>query len=500
MHKIVRSLAAVGACLLLAQTPASAQVIFQESFAYPAGNLQGSNGGTGFTTAWDQAGTDAAATIGAVTNAQILAGSINPAFGSGNRVQVCLEPGKSARFDRSFPTTLTTDGVSTWFGFWYRSTTPADNSTFGIAGQLILMNSANSSVATDMRLGFGKTSNFTGPTGVNTLTAFTRASTGGCAAQNWPGTAAAATALNLPSNGTYYILVKISRAEFVNFNIGTTTTPNLATLDGVRVWFLTQPPTGSTDPIFTSKPNGDINFTDANTQQNVPIQTRLLRGGADNTGNTNCKKDGVNGIRIRLEGGAPGNVYCAEFDEMRMGLNLESDVLLPARITALSGLYNGVENILQWATSQEVNNKGFEIERSANGLSFEKIGFVPAQGGSQGRYRFADANAQTAYYRLKQIDMNGAFSYSQIIKIEAGKKVSVKVLPNPATEQLTIQLAQGSFGKADATITDMSGRVLLSKPMTGALESINIRHLASGSYLLTTTVDGVRQTQTIVKQ
>jgi hypothetical protein len=167
-----------------------AQVIFSESFNYPVGNLQGNNGGTGFSTMWDQANTDAAATLGNVDNAKIVTGNINPSSSGGTKLQVCLQSGKSARFDRSISTpTLTdaTDGQSFWLGFWYSSSSVADANTYGIAAQFILMNSPNTTTVTDQRLGFGKTSNFTTAGNVaNTITAFTRASSGGCAAQNWP--------------------------------------------------------------------------------------------------------------------------------------------------------------------------------------------------------------------------------------------------------------------------------------------------------------------------
>jgi hypothetical protein len=207
------------------------QLIFNEPFNYPVGNLQGNNGGTGFTTMWDQATTDAPANIGNVTNATVEAGSINAAYGTGNKARFCLQSGKSARFDRQFPTSVDVEGTTYWLGFWYSNNSTADNTTYGIAAHFLLMNSANTTVATDQRLGFGKTSNYTGASGVNSITAFTRASSGSCGAQNWPGTAATAT---LPSTGTFYILVKISRNEFPNYNIGTVALPVLANLDGIR--------------------------------------------------------------------------------------------------------------------------------------------------------------------------------------------------------------------------------------------------------------------------
>ena len=297
-YKILFSVLLMLSCVAVS----TAQLIFSEPFDYPVGNLQDKNGGIGFTTAWSRATTDAAASIGddgTNDKARVNAGSISPANGIGNKAKLCIQSGKSTRLDRTLSANTLdgADGSIYWMSFWYNNNL-GDTSTYGTATQLLLMGSANNATATEMRLGFGKTSNIAG---VNYFTAFTRASPTGCAAQNWGNNMA------LSSTGSYYVLVKITKGEF---DIGTPTTK----FDGIRVWVMAAPP--ANEAALASKPNGDLTPLNATTMAPEPIQTKVLR--ADNTANTTCVRSGVQGIRLRVEGGTNA-AFCPEFDEIRLG-------------------------------------------------------------------------------------------------------------------------------------------------------------------------------------
>ena len=81
-------------------------------------------------------------------------------------------------------------------------------------------------------------------------------------------------------------------------------------------------------------------------------------------------------------------------------------------------------NVLTWATATEQNNSGFEVERSTDGTSFIKIGLVHGAGNStsQKEYSFTDSRVianRTTYYRLKQIDLDNQFEYSNIISLRS---------------------------------------------------------------------------------
>jgi Secretion system C-terminal sorting domain len=310
MKKIYKNLLA---CLLITSSLSilNAQLIISEPFNYPAGNIAGSNGGTGFSTAWAKTTTDAATGIGEDNAATITAGNIG-ATGTGNKGKFCTQVGKSTRWDRKFtsPTLDGADGQVYWISFWYNNTLSEAESTPGIAGQLIFMNDPNTTVGTDQRLGFGKTSNIAG---VNRFTVFSRASpvaTTGCEARNF---GHFPTATSKSSTGKYFVLVKITKGEY-NETLAGATAP--VKFDGVRTWLFDAPP--ATEASFaTARPIGDLTDTITNATTVSPVKTRVLR--ADNTGG-NCVKGGVTGFRIRAEvGNATNAVYCPEFDEIRIG-------------------------------------------------------------------------------------------------------------------------------------------------------------------------------------
>jgi Secretion system C-terminal sorting domain len=480
---------------------AKAQLIFNETFDYSTGVLEALNGATGFSTAWSNGSTG---NTGANTLAQIVAGKIDPSASSnstGNKLQVTLPTGVSTtvRYDRTFPLSLNGDASTQeyWLGYWLRI--PAANlstSTYGVAAQVILMRDAYSpTVLQDMRIGFGKTSNFTtGGNIANTLTMFSRANPNGCNAVNWPSgwntstpAQQALIGLSTTTDNVIYILAKISKGEFLAYQTPSLTVPNpnpIGNFDGYRVWFMSAPPSGLTDPIFTTYPNGHVSFTEAVTGNNLPIQTKVLR--LDNNNNTTCVKDGVTGLRIRVEGNPGATPFLAEFDEIRLGRSL-GDVLLPVNLEDLGANQLGKDNIINWTTVSETNSKAFHIEQSSNGSNWRNIGSVQAAGTTAYKttYRFADNNPSAiSYYRLRQEDLNGKITYSKIVKVKRSENVSVYITPNPAQQNIAITLNKSSSNNT-VTITDIVGRVMLTSKFNGYKVSLPITKLTKGIYAVT---------------
>jgi len=119
--------------------------------------------------------------------------------------------------------------------------------------------------------------------------------------------------------------------------------------------------------------------------------------------------------------------------------------VLPVTLTAFEGSITKNETVLEWSTAQEYNTQLFEIEHSIDGLHFNSIGIVNANGNSDSpsKYDFTHRSYQpTNYYRLKIIDRNGAFEFSEtILIIQANTDVqALNIYPNPShTHSIVIQ-------------------------------------------------------------
>ena len=95
--------------------------------------------------------------------------------------------------------------------------------------------------------------------------------------------------------------------------------------------------------------------------------------------------------------------------------------IVPIELTLFEGKYSNNKVFLNWQTASELNNHGFEIQKSSDCISWEEIGFVQGMGTTSEifNYSYIDENIKDEinYYRLKQIDLNGSFNYSQSINV-----------------------------------------------------------------------------------
>ncbi len=182
-----------------------------------------------------------------------------------------------------------------------------------------------------------------------------------------------------------------------------------------------------------------------------------------------------------------------------MGVFTGTDITapLPVQLTyfAARARENDVE--LTWLTASESNNKGFEIERSTNGVDFEYIGFVKGAGNSarQLRYVLLDRDAMrlntSLYYRLKQVDFNGTFNYSPIVNVNmfTSEEFTSKVFPNPFTEQFSVEVNSPESGTAKLTLIDITGKIIASKTSevisgTNLIDFTETANAISGVYFL----------------
>ncbi|MBK9099544.1 MAG: T9SS type A sorting domain-containing protein [bacterium] len=96
--------------------------------------------------------------------------------------------------------------------------------------------------------------------------------------------------------------------------------------------------------------------------------------------------------------------------------------IIPVELASFTATSNGNEVILNWSTATETNNQGFEIQRSTDSKEFFTVGFVNGHGTTteQHNYTYLDKNLENRkyYYRLKQVDFNGTYEYSDVVEVE----------------------------------------------------------------------------------
>ncbi|MBK8622537.1 MAG: T9SS type A sorting domain-containing protein [Saprospiraceae bacterium] len=139
--------------------------------------------------------------------------------------------------------------------------------------------------------------------------------------------------------------------------------------------------------------------------------------------------------------------------------------------------------VLSWTTANEINNLGFDIQRSQDGINFETIGWVDGHGNESGpiRYHFVDDLPLTGrnYYRLKQNDYDGKFDYSHITHIDIKRSGNLAIFPNPVTDILNIQIEEDET----FTIYDQMMKPV-KKGVIPASRQISVSDLLSGMYFL----------------
>lgn len=161
--------------------------------------------------------------------------------------------------------------------------------------------------------------------------------------------------------------------------------------------------------------------------------------------------------------------------------------------------------VLNWSTATEINNQLFVVERSTNGKDFYSIGNVPGAGNStqQLNYQYYDKAPLkgVSYYRLKQIDFDSEYSYSQTVAINFdGDQEQFVVFPNPATSLL--YLTKKDLSNTEINISDMTGRILQTDKIGSVEQNIHpvvIESLLPGVYTIELVRNSKRETTRFVK-
>lgn len=216
------------------------------------------------------------------------------------------------------------------------------------------------------------------------------------------------------------------------------------------------------------------------------------------TQNVSTPKPAVKITSALKDGGVSGNGAVFDIDFTvgtgyncsRIWVCAENICVLPVQYIFFTGKKDNDIVELNWATAGEKDASHFEIERSTDGVNFEKIGSVSASGNSNRviDYSFIDIHplSGNAYYRLKQVDYNGQYEYSKIININSVKNSEVQVIPNPNNGTFNVVVLGAPKEAYEISVLNSLGQAIYST--TGKSESsnitqaVNIQNLASGVY------------------
>lgn len=176
---------------------------------------------------------------------------------------------------------------------------------------------------------------------------------------------------------------------------------------------------------------------------------------------------------------------------------------LPVELSSFVSSVNGNDVTLNWTTASEINNSGFDIERSSTSNQWSKVANVEGNGttNESSTYSYTDRslNAGVYSYRLKQIDFNGNFEYFNLsAEVNVGVPANFKLsqnYPNPFNPSTSIEFALPTDGRAVITVFDMSGKEvsrLVDEVKSAGYHTVRFdgSSLSSGSYFYKLEVTG----------
>lgn len=225
---------------------------------------------------------------------------------------------------------------------------------------------------------------------------------------------------------------------------------------------------------------------------------------ATTSGTTTGSLTAPNSIRLGSNPCNTNPVYTGDFDDMifydRVLSNTEvanlytrlSAVILPLRWISFTGTIQGNRAKFLWQVEAVQNNDYFEVEYSTNGSQFSKKVAIPDKDAisttaGKSSYSFVDGPLGTGshFYRVRQVDRDGRFTFSKIIKLDVDKRTSDLYLQHPAADELLL-VNVNHLEVLQLQFADASGRVLHNQKMrsTDAVIRTNVSKLLPGYYLL----------------
>ena len=209
---------------------------------------------------------------------------------------------------------------------------------------------------------------------------------------------------------------------------------------------------------------GTAGGTDGGAPNNVGGLVTLPGGGAGGTGDGTNAGQNTGGVGEVIVTVIP---LALPVELVRFNANAKDDCIL-----------------LEWQTASELNNKGFEIQKSKDGIDWDMIEFVEGRGTVSGLNTYASTDKIPTlganYYRLKQLDFDGKFDFSNIVIVDFNNRLNeVTLFPNPAKSQLTL-----INGEGQATIYNVLGQPVKQLTIDANQSTIQLADLLNGQYYI----------------
>lgn len=202
------------------------------------------------------------------------------------------------------------------------------------------------------------------------------------------------------------------------------------------------------------------------------------------------------------------NPYIGGEADGHSNVNLTNNPLclpLPIELLSFQAFVQEEEVQLKWSTNTEINNDYFTVERSKDGVTFEKVADVKGAGNSNTILHYALTDNTPlqgkSYYRLKQTDFSGQFDYSSIIAVNLDNPFSeyIHVYPNPFINEVTFELL-GNSNPVEFEILNPLGMVVYKGSLDGTTTTIPTQFFSSGMYVIKFS-DGIHvETKTTIKE
>ena len=177
---------------------------------------------------------------------------------------------------------------------------------------------------------------------------------------------------------------------------------------------------------------------------------------------------------------------------------------LPIELLSFTATPNKKVVDLFWQTATEINNDFFTIERSRDGKHFSTLKTADGAGNSNALINYYDQDTQPlegiSYYRLKQTDFDGNYSYSTIVSVNfnSNDNIVANIFPNPAYNELTLSLNNNQT--CTVSIYNMLGERVLQQQFNDNVIHINIQDIAKGVYSISISNSGKTELLKFIKQ